>query len=70
MAAAGRPGIVVHGSFHGRTFGAAARTMSATKFRPGIGPLPLPSGVAVSPFPAAYRYGWDVETATDCALAR
>jgi 4-aminobutyrate aminotransferase len=62
-----RPGIVVfHGSFHGRTFGAAALTTSATKFRAGIGPLPV--GVAVAPFPTAYRWGWDIETATDFAL--
>ena len=62
-----RPGIIVfHGSFHGRTFGAAALTTSATKFRAGIGPLP--SGVAVAPFPTAYRWGWDIETATDFAL--
>lgn len=62
-----RPGIIVfHGSFHGRTFGAAALTTSATKFRAGIGPLP--GGVAVAPFPTAYRWGWDVETATDFAL--
>ncbi len=65
--ATGRPGIVVfHGSFHGRTFGAAALTTSGTKFRAGIGPLP--AGVAVSPFPFAYRYGWDEDTATDFAL--
>jgi len=63
----GRPNIVVfHGSFHGRTFGAAAMTTSGTKFRAGIGPLP--SGVSVSPFPFAFRYGWDEETATDFAL--
>jgi len=62
-----RSGIVVfHGSFHGRTFGAAALTTSATKFRAGIGPLP--AGIAVAPFPTAYRWGWDVETATDFAL--
>jgi 4-aminobutyrate aminotransferase len=62
-----RPGIIVfHGSFHGRTFGAAALTTSATKFRAAIGPLP--SGVAVTPFPTAYRWGWDIETATDFAL--
>jgi 4-aminobutyrate aminotransferase len=65
--ATGRPNIVVfHGSFHGRTFGAASLTTSGTKFRAGIGPLP--SGVAVSPFPFAFRYGWDEETATDFAL--
>jgi 4-aminobutyrate aminotransferase len=65
--ATGRPNIVVfHGSFHGRTFGAASLTTSGTKFRAGIGPLP--SGVAVSPFPFGFRYGWDEETATDFAL--
>ncbi|MDQ4007100.1 MAG: aminotransferase class III-fold pyridoxal phosphate-dependent enzyme [Actinomycetota bacterium] len=65
--ATGRPNIVVfHGSFHGRTFGAASLTTSGTKFRAGIGPLP--SGVGVSPFPFAFRYGWDDETATDFAL--
>ena len=65
--ASGRPNIVVfHGSFHGRTYGAAALTTSGTKFRAGIGPLP--SGVAVSPFPFAFRYGWDEDTATDFAL--
>jgi 4-aminobutyrate aminotransferase len=65
--ASGRPNIVVfHGSFHGRTFGAAALTTSGTKFRAGIGPLP--SGVSVSPFPFAFRYGWDEDTATDFAL--
>lgn len=31
---------------------------------------PIALRVAVSPFPVAYRYGWDVETATDFALAR
>lgn len=65
--ATGRENIVVfHGSFHGRTYGAAALTTSGTKFRAGIGPMP--SGVAVSPFPFAYRYGWDEDTATDFAL--
>jgi len=65
--ATGRPNIVVfHGSFHGRTFGAASLTTSGTKFRAGIGPLP--SGVSVSPFPFAFRYGWDEDTATDFAL--
>jgi 4-aminobutyrate aminotransferase len=64
--ATGRPGIVVlHGSFHGRTFGAAALTTSDTRFSAGIGPR---SVVALSPFPFAYRYGRDVETATDFAL--
>jgi 4-aminobutyrate aminotransferase len=65
--ATGRQNVVVfHGSFHGRTFGAAAMTTSATKFRAGIGPLM--GGVVVSPFPAAFRYGWDEDEATRFAL--
>jgi 4-aminobutyrate aminotransferase len=65
--ATGRPNIVVfHGSFHGRTIGAASMTTSGTKFRAGFSPIM--GGVAVSPFPTAYRYGWDEQTATDFAL--
>lgn len=65
--ATGRPNIVVfQGSFHGRTFGAAAMTTSGTKFRAGIGPLM--GGVVVSPFPSAFRYGWSEEEATRFAL--
>ncbi|HET7734779.1 MAG TPA: aminotransferase class III-fold pyridoxal phosphate-dependent enzyme [Nocardioidaceae bacterium] len=65
--ATGRPNIVVfHGSFHGRTIGAASLTTSGTKFRAGF--APLMGGVAVAPFPTAYRYGWDEETATQFAL--
>jgi len=65
--ATGRPNIVVfHGSFHGRTVGAASMTTSGTKFRAGFSPIM--GGVAVSPFPTAYRYGWDEQTATNFAL--
>ncbi|MFC9975950.1 aspartate aminotransferase family protein [Spirillospora sp. NPDC127200] len=65
--ATGRQNIVVfHGSFHGRTMGAAAATTAGTKFRAGIGPL-MP-GVAVAPFPQAYRYGWSEAEATRFAL--
>src|SRR3954470_14885209 len=65
--ATGRQNIMVfQGSFHGRTMGAAALTTSGTKFRAGIGPL-MP-GVAVAPFPQAYRYGWSAEGATRIAL--
>jgi 4-aminobutyrate aminotransferase len=65
--ATGRPNIVVfQGSFHGRTFGAAAMTTSGTKFRAGFGPLM--GGVVVAPFPAAYRYGWSEEEAARFAL--
>jgi 4-aminobutyrate aminotransferase len=65
--ATGRPNIVVfHGSFHGRTIGAASMTTSGTKFRAGFSPLM--GGVAVAPFPTAHRYGWDEATATEFAL--
>jgi 4-aminobutyrate aminotransferase len=65
--ATARPNIVVfHGSFHGRTVGAASMTTSGTKFRAGFSPIM--GGVAVSPFPTAYRYGWDEQTATEFAL--
>src|ERR671924_323073 len=64
---AGQQNIVVfHGSFHGRTMGAAALTTSGLKFRAGIGPL-MP-GAAVAPFPQAYRYGWSEAEATRFAL--
>ncbi|WP_395104960.1 aspartate aminotransferase family protein [Actinomadura sp. SCN-SB] len=63
----GRHNIVVfQGGFHGRTMGAAALTTAGTKFRAGIGPV-MP-GAIVSPFPTAYRYGWDEEEATRFAL--
>ncbi|MGH3980771.1 MAG: aspartate aminotransferase family protein [Pseudonocardiaceae bacterium] len=58
--------IVFAGSFHGRTMGAAALTTAGTKFRAGIGPL-MP-GVAVAPFPDAFRYGWSEEQAVRFAL--
>jgi 4-aminobutyrate aminotransferase len=65
--ATGRPNLVVfHGSFHGRTIGAASMTTSGTRFRAGF--APLMGGVVVSPFPYAYRYGWDEQTATEFAL--
>jgi 4-aminobutyrate aminotransferase len=65
--ATGRPNLVVfHGSFHGRTLGAASMTTSGTKFRAGF--APLMAGVVLAPFPFAYRYGWDERTATEFAL--
>jgi 4-aminobutyrate aminotransferase len=65
--ATGRPNLVVfHGSFHGRTLGAASMTTSGTKFRAGF--APLMAGVVLAPFPFAYRYGWDEHTATEFAL--
>ena len=65
--ATGRANVVVfHGSFHGRTIGAASMTTSGTRFRSGFSPIM--GGVVVSPFPTAYRYGWDEEAATEFAL--
>jgi 4-aminobutyrate aminotransferase len=58
--------VVFHGSFHGRTVGAASMTTSGTRFRAGFSPIM--GGVAVAPFPTAYRYGWDEQTATEFAL--
>ncbi|HWU47224.1 MAG TPA: aminotransferase class III-fold pyridoxal phosphate-dependent enzyme [Humibacter sp.] len=65
--ATGRPNIIAfHGGFHGRTVGAASVTSAGTKFRSGFSPLM--GGVHVAPFPNAFRYGWDLETAVDFAL--
>ncbi|WP_113718171.1 aspartate aminotransferase family protein [Arthrobacter dokdonensis] len=65
--ATGRPNIIsFHGGFHGRTVGAASLTTAGTKFRSGFSPLM--GGVHVAPFPHAYRYGWDEETAVNFAL--
>jgi 4-aminobutyrate aminotransferase len=65
--ATGRQNIVsFHGGFHGRTMGAGALTTSGTKFRAGIGPM-MP-GVAIAPFPTAFRYGWPQEQAVDFCL--
>lgn len=59
--------IVFDGSFHGRTMGAAALTTAGSRFRAGIGPL-MP-GVAVAPFPYAFRLGMTQEQAVEHALA-
>ncbi|MET8946775.1 aminotransferase class III-fold pyridoxal phosphate-dependent enzyme [Streptomyces sp. NPDC004542] len=65
--ATGRPNIVVcQGGFHGRTVAAASMTTSNTKVRTGFGPMM--GGVVVTPFPHAFHYGWDMETATRFAL--
>ncbi|MEU1785489.1 aspartate aminotransferase family protein [Streptomyces sparsogenes] len=65
--ATGRPNVLVcHGGFHGRTVAAASMTTSGTRFRSGFSPLM--GGVVVTPFPTAFRYGWDEETATRFAL--
>lgn len=65
--ATGRPNVIVFdGSFHGRTMGAAALTTAGSRFRAGIGPL-MP-GVAVAPFPSAFRLGTTGEEAVEHAL--
>ncbi|RJQ83089.1 aspartate aminotransferase family protein [Amycolatopsis panacis] len=62
-----RPNVIVfQGGFHGRTVAAASMTTSGTRFSAGISPLM--AGVHVAPFPYAYHYGWDQETATKFAL--
>ncbi|WGW11304.1 aminotransferase class III-fold pyridoxal phosphate-dependent enzyme [Saxibacter everestensis] len=65
--ATGRPNIVAfHGGFHGRTVAAASLTTAGTKFRSGFSPIM--GGVQIAPFPYAFRYGWDEDTAIDFAL--
>lgn len=65
--ATGRPNIVAfHGGFHGRTVAAASLTTAGTKFRSGFSPIM--GGVYVAPFPYAFRYGWDTDTAVEFAL--
>ena len=65
--ATGRPNIIsFQGGFHGRTVGAASLTTAGTRFRSGFSPLM--GGVHIAPFPHAYRYGWDEETAVAFAL--
>ncbi|HKS44310.1 MAG TPA: aminotransferase class III-fold pyridoxal phosphate-dependent enzyme [Amycolatopsis sp.] len=65
--ATGRPNVIVfQGGFHGRTVAAATMTTSGTRFSAGFSPLM--GGVHVAPFPYAYHYGWDEQTATKFAL--
>ncbi|CAH0240989.1 5-aminovalerate aminotransferase DavT [Rhodococcoides fascians] len=65
--ATGRPNIVAfHGGFHGRTVAAASLTTAGTKFRSGFSPIM--GGVHIAPFPYAFRYGWDIDTAVAFAL--
>lgn len=66
--ATGRQNVIVfQGSFHGRTYGAAALTTSGARFRAAVSG-PLPPGVVVAPFPSAFRFGWDVRTANEFCL--
>lgn len=62
-----RPNVIVfQGSFHGRTAQTMAMTTSKTIYR--VNYHPLPSGIFVSPFPYAFRYGWDEEKTIDFCL--
>jgi 4-aminobutyrate aminotransferase len=58
--------ITFQGSFHGRTAQTMAMTNSKTVYRSRY--QPLPAGVFVAPFPYAYHYGWDEDTAVDFCL--
>ncbi|MFC9981345.1 aspartate aminotransferase family protein [Gordonia sp. NPDC127522] len=65
--ATAKPNIIVfQGGFHGRTVAAASLTTAGTRFSAGFSPLM--SGVHMAPFPYAYRYGLDTDTAVDFAL--
>lgn len=65
--ATGKPNVIVfHGGFHGRTMGSLSLTTSSTGLRAGL--QPMMGGVVVAPFPHAFRYGWDEDTATDFCL--
>ncbi|MBV2153040.1 aspartate aminotransferase family protein [Kitasatospora sp. SUK 42] len=66
--ATGRQNVIVfEGSFHGRTMGAASLTTAGTRYRAGIGPLA--PGVAVAPFPAAFRLRLSLGLSEDEAVA-
>jgi 4-aminobutyrate aminotransferase len=58
--------IAFNGGFHGRTMASASITTSTVKIRTGY--HPMMAGVVISPFPHAYRYGWDEEQATEFCL--
>jgi|SRR5699024_11579915 len=63
----GKPNVIVfHGGFHGRTMGSLSMTTSNTGLSAGL--QPMMGGVVVAPFPHAFRYGWDEDTATDFCL--
>ena len=65
--ATGRTNVIVcQGSFHGRTVGTMSLTTSKTIYRAGYQPL-MP-GVFVTPYPYAYRYGWDNEQTSQWCL--
>ena len=59
-------GVTSTGHCHPKVVAAASMTTSGAKVRTGFGPLM--GGVVVTPFPHAFYYGWDEETATRFAL--
>jgi len=63
----GRPNVIVfQGSFHGRTHLTMAMTTSKTVYR--VAYQPLVPGIFVAPYPYAFYYGWDEQTALDFSL--
>ncbi len=65
--ATGRPNVIaMEGGFHGRTAGALALTTSKVALRAGL--QPLMGGVIMTPFPYAFRYGWDAQEASQFCL--
>jgi 4-aminobutyrate aminotransferase len=65
--ATGKPGVIVfQGSFHGRTVGTMSLTTSKTIYR--LRYQPLMAGVAVAPYPYAYRYGWSAGRTSNFCL--
>jgi len=58
--------VVFSGSFHGRTHLTMSMTTSKTIYRAGY--QPLVPGIFVSPYPYAYKYGWDENTTVDYCL--
>lgn len=65
--ATGRPNIITfQGAFHGRTNQTMATDTGHHIYRAGY--APLASGVHIAPYPYAYRYGWDMETASQFCL--
>jgi len=67
--ATGRTNVIaMDGGFHGRTMGSLSLTTSKTALRAGL--APLMGGVFTTPFPHAFRYGWDEATTTEFCLAQ
>lgn len=63
-----RPNVIVfQGGFHGRTAQTMAMTTAKIVYRYNY--QPLPAGVFVAPFPAAYRYHMSESAASDWAIA-